>query len=485
MFHVKLSNNVDKITLEPTDLSFLLRFNNLEKITLYGKHELTPEEIEYIYKHTNFKRIITDAPMVDYLEDYSKIDDEDIYAYKDIVVTGMDYEHERKRKISITTNKLNIDEVIKLIGFIGLKGIEEIEIKSSIGRYVFRIDGKNISLDMQDNNLDLLKEIYSKITKLGYQFSDISFHIENSMIIENNKSIHYTDIKSDTLDFLARKCNLNIMYGGQFKYNAPYKEFCDLKETIKKYRSMIRKCTSPLEKLMCAYDIIKAFRYEEAEDKSNSRTPHKIISSGKIVCIGYTAILEEMLNGIDENITASLFGMACYEKDNKTLRGYHSRMLVRVDDDKYNVHGVYVLDPTRDSYHESYNNKYKEYHIENSYMSFLIPLKEYERIFPHDSFICGINDDFDRINNKFTNLYQFNIFNHDAASKVFNRGKKDRTLNQEGAYSDRIDFNKLLELIRNVRRYEGYSEESIDAEISSIIDMNKENYSYEEISKAR
>ena len=484
MFHVKLPNNVDKITLEPVDLSFLLSFN-FDKVRLYGNHELTPEEIEYIYKHTNIKRIITDAPEVDYLIDYSKIDNEDIYVYKDIIVTGIDYEHERKRKVSITTNKLNINEVIKLIRFIGLKGVEEIEIKSSIGKYIFRIDQNNISFDMQDNNIDLLKEIYSRITSLGYKFSDICFHINNSMINENGKSKHYSDIKSDTLDSISSKCNLNIMYGGKFKYNAPYQEFCDLKETIKWYRGMIDENASPLEKLMYAYDIIKSFRYEETKDKSNSRTPHKIISSGKIVCIGYTTILEEILNGLDDNIIASQFGVACFEKDDKTLRGYHARTLVRIDDDKYDVHGIYVLDPTNDSYHESYNSKYREYHSENSYMSFLIPLKEYERVFPHDSFIRGINSEFDRINDKFTNLTQFNMYNYEAASRVFNRDKKSKTLNQDGAYSDRISFNKLLELIRNVRLQEGYPVENIDSEISSIIDMNKENYSDEEVSRAR
>ena len=89
--------------------------------------------------------------------------------------------------------------------------------------------------------------------------------------------------------------------------------------------------------------IMLNFLYnEELTDKlTESRSISKSLSNGYIVCVGYSKIFCQLLSelGINSNLVYI---------EPKNGGGGHARVIVKVIDEKYNINGVYVFDPTWD-----------------------------------------------------------------------------------------------------------------------------------------
>ena len=114
---------------------------------------------------------------------------------------------------------------------------------------------------------------------------------------------------------------------------------------------------SPIEQLMYVYDWVRDSVYkmeDKTDEKSVSRDLSSALLSGKIVCLGYSNIF---------NIVAKKLGFNAevFYLENKTneKRG-HSRNIVYIKDDKYDIDGVYLFDTTWDSKKDgnSFLNKY-------------------------------------------------------------------------------------------------------------------------------
>ena len=118
---------------------------------------------------------------------------------------------------------------------------------------------------------------------------------------------------------------------------------------------------SPMEKIMCAYDIVRERIYkkeDENEHQSTSRDLTSVLLGDKIVCLGYSEIFNIILNKLD--IKSDI--VALENKYNLRNPG-HARNIAYVKDDKYNIDGVYYFDTTGDSKlketDNNYFNKYK------------------------------------------------------------------------------------------------------------------------------
>ena len=114
---------------------------------------------------------------------------------------------------------------------------------------------------------------------------------------------------------------------------------------------------SPIEQLMYVYDWVRDRVYkmeDKTDEKAVSRDLSSALLSGKIVCLGYSNIF---------NIVAKKLGFSSevFYLENKTneKRG-HSRNIVYIKDDKYDIDGVYLFDTTWDSKKDgnSFLNKY-------------------------------------------------------------------------------------------------------------------------------
>lgn len=133
---------------------------------------------------------------------------------------------------------------------------------------------------------------------------------------------------------------------------------------------------SPYEKLLMSYLKVTSRKYA-SEDKlkdhpADSRSIFGVLNSNKIVCVGFSEWLKNILLELDDaNIKVFSNDVSC-SRDNKTINGYHENLIIYIKDEKYGIDGYYYLDPTWDCASE--NN-----HLPNlSY--FMVPLKDIEKI---------------------------------------------------------------------------------------------------------
>lgn len=186
------------------------------------------------------------------------------------------------------------------------------------------IDGTSISLEKYQKILD------------GYNLSKIS---------NNNILVHYQEYGNDI--------DINTLYDTSCQIN-----YITMK--IKQYN------LSPLERLIMVYDIVKNNFYHKEinENYLISRTLDNVLNSDYIVCVGYIALINAILKNLDINAKP----IFCQAKDGKHCRG-----IVYLNDEKYNINGVYILDPTWDSKRSSTSDKLDRYNY------FLLPIEIAEK----------------------------------------------------------------------------------------------------------
>ena len=151
-------------------------------------------------------------------------------------------------------------------------------------------------------------------------------------IIINCENITYDDMDSldDYADDILLKYSHNM---------CTLEEFKSMRATIDYYKGLIlAQDLSPLEQLTYTYDLIKSLEYEDSNDKALSREIHSIIKSGKIVCVGYSRLIAQILSEL---------GFSCYildvcKKDNP--KEGHNRLVIRVVDEKYGIDGTHFDD---------------------------------------------------------------------------------------------------------------------------------------------
>ena len=255
---------------------------------------------------------------------------------------------------------------------------------------------------------------------------------------------------------------------------------------------------SELEKIMYAYDLVRDRVYtreSDKESKSVSRDLSSVLFGDKIVCAGYVAIFNAVLKGLGINAIDYIL----YKKDNSKTG--HVRSMVQVKDDKYNVNGVFLFDPTWDSKKNSndknYLTSYKFFCKTKDELSYFdqayIPktFASYNKNFYskikkeiNEEGIEGVSEEDARTINKiafFIDGHQ--LVNNLAFSKAVPQNFKEHFINttdinkmmsslkryQKIFYGQTLDPLKLLEIIYNVRKIEYYENpEKYPFDIESI-----------------
>lgn len=111
---------------------------------------------------------------------------------------------------------------------------------------------------------------------------------------------------------------------------------------------------SQLEKIMYVYDLVKSKKQNkenQTESPGASRDLTSVLNGDKITNEGYCNLFSAVLNslGIETKIDK------LRDVDNKRN---HTRIAINIDDEKYNVKGLYFFDPTNDSVKTKYDNLY-------------------------------------------------------------------------------------------------------------------------------
>ena len=385
------------------------------------------------------------------------------------------------KKISPLGNYFNIPDLYQNIDDV-IKYIKENNIDPLSNDYFNIIsktlDNNYISFSKRDKELEYkgelskLNEMVDKIEQLGIYPSIILIKLEN-------KDYDYKLFKSIKYPIL-------IDYGDKYAY-ATLEEFIAMRETINYYKELITSSNlSPLEQITYAYDIIKSFDYNEGIYTSDSRSMHKIINTGNIVCVGYSQFLKQVLKELGYKIESyslnspNEYGKYPNEFDN------HRRNVIRIDDDKYNVHIVAVMDSTWDSdepekttYRFRHKNESTLSDINNllSYIHFLIPRNEYMFLFK-DKYLPSfftINSEYLKENFDTMPIIRRTESETEESLKVlqqlFDKGEGlmiDHYLNAK-----RPTYEIFREVIKNVKLAEGYNQtESQD--ISNNIILKEE-----------
>lgn len=466
------------------NLEALKEFKSLEEISFNSYRFLTSEELKFLSENTSIKRINFGGYIFN-IEDYKgsifvSTSNDNKILFDDIVINNnKENSNIKENTLEVKSiNNFNIEDLDKVFPYIK-SNINKVKIKSNTGEYSIDISGKDISIEVTDPDMNISAYLFNYFKNKGYNVNDVCFCLTDFM--RNPVVKDYTDFDYSLLDSLSTLVNLKVNYEGNTKTSS-YDDFKGLVMSMKWYRSLLNDYDlSPVEKLAFGYDIMKTFEYKEAtnEDVFESREPYKIIKTGNIVCVGYTNMLAEILKGT-EGISFTDFSVSCYKEDDKTLSGYHSRGLVKVDDDKYDIHGVYVVDPTWDSYKKNGHKRLgNDYTALDLYTYFLISPEDYKKVFPHDSVPNFFKKDYEYLNLNMDNLDSYNeLSDKDFTDKdlfTFNfKELFDSSVSNERKLEylkgKKLDKKTIMEIVRNTRLAEGFSKENVDKEMDKILE---------------
>lgn len=297
-----------------------------------------------------------------------------------------------------------------------------------------------------------------------------------------------------------------------------YKRFSYEPLSLEEYLSLSRKLDdmvggiediglSPLEQFLYVFDKAKNYKqYKEADDRNEARNLKYVLDDSKdyIVCVGYANLLMELCHRI---------GVPCIENpvslnniDKNDYNGHHARLMVKLDDDKYGIHGCYQTDPTfsskvemdlyptalmtvseahASSLHYYYDDSviyssdsYQEFHMR---LGKKVEKQEYE--------LKRLLEDMkslDNLNNTFMELDSYKKFN---SLPIYNKEDVFELLHDDkfvielyhhikATYQTPISGDILIEAIRNVKQIQNsnLSEEEINVLMDSIINDNIRAY---------
>ena len=125
---------------------------------------------------------------------------------------------------------------------------------------------------------------------------------------------------------------------------------------------------STFEKFISIYNIVKKYKpykeVEDDEDRKLSRYLKYILYNDYIVCVGFQKLFTALLDKVGIQSTSYIVDVDTSYDDGFTLEDKpidnvgHSRLLVYIKDEKYNIDGFYISDPTWDNdiMHDKYSN---------------------------------------------------------------------------------------------------------------------------------
>ncbi len=211
-----------------------------------------------------------------------------------------------------------------------------------------------------NSSIQKLKNIFWELTKLDNK---------PTIYIALDKVIDF-----ELLD-IEKYVNLGLNFRismDNFTYSC--EEFKIINNKLDSYlEKIINENMSPYEKYMAIYNFTRKFKeykiveepkdisdflqqlYEIVNGKYQSCNLRYILDNDYIDCRGFSNILQTLLN--KAGIEASMFGFTVYDNDGSVIGG-HSRTILNLDDDKYNIHGIFISDATWDSLNDADNLEY-------------------------------------------------------------------------------------------------------------------------------
>lgn len=221
-------------------------------------------------------------------------------------------------------------------------------------------------------------------------------------------------------------------------YEYPYQQYLEEEKKLDSMVEPIKKANlSPLEKYIAVYNIVKNFKpyKENQQNPEYSRYLRYILDNEYMVCVGYAKLLEILLDKVGISTQHLSVSVDTSYKKGFTLEeklveyAGHARVIVNLDDDKYNIHGLYMSDPTWD------NN------LQNNYLNHAIMTFDKMQI-------SDILFKYDTCSNIVLDIHNFQEFNDQVNFLL------KRSLNQDSIFNQSKTFKeKLLYAYQDVTSY--------------------------------
>ncbi len=255
-----------------------------------------------------------------------------------------------------------------------------------------------------------LRDLAKTISKIGYigSFLVVVSYWFNQIVISNNFDINLI-IENDL-------------------YEYPYQQYLDEEKKLDDMVEPIKKANlSPLEKYIAVYNIVKNFKpYKESEEnREYSRYLRYILDNEYMVCVGYTKLLNVLLDKVGISTQhLSVYVDTSYKKgftlEEKPVEyAGHARVIVNLDDDKYNIHGLYMSDPTWD------NN------LQNNYLNHAIMTFDKMQI---SNILFKYNNNSDII----LDIHNFQEFNDQVNFLLKRKLDQDANFNRDKPFKEKI-----------------------------------------------
>lgn len=249
---------------------------------------------------------------------------------------------------------------------------------------------------------------------------------------------------------------------------------------------------SPIEQVMVVYDRAKMFESAGSDTSLEVRQLPDVMANNRAVCAGYTNFFNEC--------------MARLGYKNCAIESYignvsHMHSLVEINDDKYDIHGIYNFDPTFDSLDINFEDRTMSYAFFGRSVEEINHLREQRT--PRGISIAlmkGMDGKYNEVSNEIPTR-TMNIVNGFFPSKENSRfiqehyaELKDKStwpsLNEEHLFqisnlgfkvrrADNIPVDTLEQIISNVRKIENpnLSEEQIKSQMDRIREFNNSQFS--------
>lgn len=265
------------------------------------------------------------------------------------------------RTVRFRGNELSSNKAIKYTTWNDLESEDKLSFDVDltdieVDRLSYTKDGAVIELDAVNKNDEIeyinnLVRIFKILDSHNKKYN-IKIKIENRELLIQSGILNYANI------------NLTI-FNDLYYYKKD--EFLKEDEQLNALVRPIKESTlSPYEKYLAVYNIVKQFKpYKENEEsKEEARDLRYILNNEYIVCVGYAKLLTTLLDKVGiPSITFSVGINTSYDKgipmgDEPTNVAGHRRNIVMLNDDKYDIHGMYIADATwdNDMEHDYYAN---------------------------------------------------------------------------------------------------------------------------------
>lgn len=305
-------------------------------------------------------------------------------------------------------------------------------------------DQRNVISTFTENrvlNIDITHGI-DNIVKIIHDNAD---NIDNVVIYADNAN--YDGLSK--LKKLGKEIKISYIHN-EMTYREPITidEFINMRQYINSIVQVIKEQQlTPVEEILALYETIKWYRYNYDENNpDNSRYIHSFVEKGEIVCAGYSKLFAQIAKELGHNAFVCLINST----DTKTGIG-HERNAIYINDDHYNIHGLYYLDITFDSTQlDTIGNKYGD-DVQKSnlfYQCFLFNYEQYINLFPDEYnpvSISDINRIIPFVQNNFSDIKEEDLVNNSPELSM----QIIKTIYRNVMLKQKINHKQIDELLSN------------------------------------